>query len=312
VRVNVCVAGLIACLVTVLSTPAANATFPGANGEIAYIRYSPRGGGVTLRTIQPDGAPVRLLATRGLPIDADWTSDGSSVALLLSRKGSVVLQVAATGVRTPVVTVEDIPGAVAIQSVAISPAGDAVVLCVIDAARFGPSLYTVDVDGSNLVRVSDHADCYADWGVGDRIVATNGRDSERPRRIVTMDPDGSNRQAAVVAPILGTGIFVAPSWAPDGSLITYAARYSEHRYDLYVVAGDGNEWHRLTNTPARSEYAPVYSPDGARIAFAQTRLRLFARTAGVDLFSLSVDGGDRRQLTDTPDRNELTRSWQPV
>jgi len=101
VRVNVCVAGLIACLLTVLSTPAAHATSPGANGEIAYIRYSPQGGGVTLRTIQPDGAPGRVLATRGLPIDADWTSDGSSVALLLYRKGSVVLQVAATGDRTP-------------------------------------------------------------------------------------------------------------------------------------------------------------------------------------------------------------------
>jgi TolB protein len=283
------------------SVAPAFASFPGDNGEIAFLRYGR--GALSLRTVHPDGSNGRVITRAQPSVDVEWSPDGASYLLSFFGGNERIVEVdAASGARTRIVRLSEIPGDVfGIESVAYGPVGDAVVFCVIGGQE---SLYTIGVDGSDLSKVSDREDCYADWSATDRIVAVN-----KDRRIVTMDPDGGERQVAVHSPSLGRGLAVAPSWSPDGSHIVYSARVADRRHDLFLVEGDGNGWQRLTDTD-RSEYAPVFSPDGTRVAFTRSGKRPFRGV--IDLFSIGMDGADRLRLTATPNRREFTRSWQAL
>jgi len=54
----------------------------------------------------------------------------------------------------------------------------------------------------------------------------------------------------------------------------------------------------------------VFSPDSARVVFVKTKGRPFSRLEATDIFSVATDGTSTQRLTETPNRNELTRSWQ--
>ena len=73
----------------------AGATFPGTNGEIAYWRsggWRSDESGYSLRTMNPDGSPGRVLwpedsligigLNQAMPYDAEWSPDGSMVAMI--------------------------------------------------------------------------------------------------------------------------------------------------------------------------------------------------------------------------------------
>ncbi|MEJ2150437.1 MAG: hypothetical protein P8Z40_13290, partial [Chloroflexota bacterium] len=66
-----------------------------------------------------------------------------------------------------------------------------------------------------------------------------------------------------------------------------------------------NELTRLTNTPDRNEYYPVWSPDGSRIAFVASG-EDDIQTASV----IDVDGGNLVQLTNGKSRDRHLR-WSP-
>ena len=288
------------------------ATFPGDNGEIAYVRFLPRATSFSIRTVFPDGSPGRRLAPRNTSIDGEWSPDGTALALHVIRgEERIVLQDAATAERTLIVRVNDVPGAEQFESIAFGPTGDALLFCV-RTGRSRTALYTVDADGSNLTAVSDRSDCYADWSSTNRIVATS-RATGIVSRIVTMDPDGTDRLLVVSVPLgsLGEGLSVAPSWAPDGSVFVYAARTDPRStsQDLYVVSGDGSGRTLLTGTGDTTESGPVFSPDGAKIVFVRSRGSAFDGSRS-DLFIMRTDGSGVRRLTDTPKRNEFTRSWR--
>jgi hypothetical protein len=60
-----------------------------------------------------------------------------------------------------------------------------------------------------------------------------------------------------------------PALGPEARLtgrIAWASNRAGGNMDLYAMAADGTGVRRLTTTPA-TEIAPVWSPDGARIAF---------------------------------------------
>ena len=72
---------------------------------------------------------------------------------------------------------------------------------------------------------------------------------------------------------------------------------------MFVVAGDGTGEKRLT--PAQGEYfTPVWSPDGARIAFAGRRVD------NTDVYVMNADGSGERRLT-TNAGNDFDPAWSP-
>ncbi len=241
----------------------AGATFPGGNGEIAYVTQKG-----TVRAVLSDGTGDHRL---GSASDVQYSPDGSTIVLVEdSRHGArIVQQDLVTGDRSVIVKRTDLPKHF-IDSVAFAPDGASVVFC---AQRGTSHLYTVNVDGSGLAEVpSTKGYCYADWSVDDRIVASKGIFKQDGDRLVTtMDPDGSNQEIiATLPPVKGAWdliYFLVPSWAPDGSAVAFTAQHHRIYPDIWAVNADGSGLRKLTDTRRGAESGPVYSPDGALMAF---------------------------------------------
>lgn len=86
--------------------------------------------------------------------------------------------------------------------------------------------------------------------------------------------------------------------SPDGKSIAFV-----WRGDIYIVPSTGGEARQLT-TDAAYETAPVWSPDGRRIAFSSDRF------GGFDVFVTDVEGGTPKRLT-THSANELVKAYLP-
>lgn len=76
-----------------------------------------------------------------------------------------------------------------------------------------------------------------------------------------------------------------PAVSPDGDRIAFA-----YLGDIWIVSSEGGEARQLTRHPAR-DYRPVWSPDGASIAFASDRFGNF------DVYVMPSAGGEADRLT---------------
>jgi hypothetical protein len=93
----------------------------------------------------------------------------------------------------------------------------------------------------------------------------------------------------------------SPAWSPDGSLIAFArTRFGESalRVSIVVANADGSSARTLVSERLKRLgflLEPEWSPDGGRLVFTRWILdeRGYFRPT---LFSVALDGGDRRQL----------------
>ena len=115
---------------------------------------------------------------------------------------------------------------------------------------------------------------------------------------------GAGTAAAVTAVALHlaaqaprTGGVQDPAWAPSGKQLAYSF------YDrIWIAAADGGDGRPLRAGSAAAERDPAWSPDGRSVAFAADA------GAGFDLFVVSADGRDVRQLSRS-DGDERWPSW---
>jgi Tol biopolymer transport system component len=94
-----------------------------------------------------------------------------------------------------------------------------------------------------------------------------------------------------------------PDVSPDGEWVVYSQ--TEPQEDLLLSRLDGSGRRALTNDAARDR-RPRFSPDGTRIAFYSDR------GGSYEVWTISRDGGDLRQLTRDPKRrNARHPAWSP-
>jgi Tol biopolymer transport system component len=166
-----------------------------------------------------------------------------------------------------------------------------------------PQIFTVLPDGTGLRKLTHvtagHAALSPEWSPdGTRIVFT--LDDE----IWVMDADGSHKHPLAHDPdVLNQN----PSWSPDGARILFSrcvSPFGEQRCAVAVMNADGSGMTKLF--AGRSIHMqPVYSPDGAKIAFASTRGGLVSA-----IWVMDGDGTNAHRLT-KPKLQAWAPDWSP-
>jgi serine/threonine protein kinase/Tol biopolymer transport system component len=104
-----------------------------------------------------------------------------------------------------------------------------------------------------------------------------------------MSPPPPESPFALTKLTTDAGLTAFPAISRDGKLLAFASdRGGQADLELWVQHLSGAEPLRLTYNPA-DDYAPVFSPDGARIVYRSDR-------AGGGLYSISSLGGEERLL----------------
>ena len=206
-----------------------------------------------------------------------------------------------------------------------SPDGKRLVFLVNEGERwtFRKIPYTVRADGSALTRIAEDALSIPAWSpdgqqialamnAGDDValftLAADGSDPKLLTTITTREVLESNRTRGVHRYWIHT-----VSWSPDGKHILYSCDVG-----VCVVNLDGD---RVGEAPLRlvanwdGWHIAAWSPDGSRIAVFGALDDIYFGTylsEGIVLYTMAVDGTDRRDLIRLDDDGNLVPASPPL
>jgi Tol biopolymer transport system component len=313
------------CVAGALAAPAyASASFPGANGRIAFV--SSQAGAVdpprNLFTIDPDGSDPAQLTTDNGWGEPSWSADGQKLVAI--QYDSLYVMDADGGGRTLVLTAPNAD----LSSPHFSPSGRRIVYAKAAASDHRPySIRSVRTDGTDrrlVIAGPDYSGLrspeYAPSGP--RIVFEGAPGAEdyssnvAKQGIWTIRPNGSDL-SRVTDPARGWADH-EPDYSPDGEEIVFLRCDREahsYCYDrAWIVRTDGSHRHRVDEVNLQ----PVYSPAGDQLAFTTPDASSLPVCGDIDV--IPVSGGEPSPVTHNCADFEAfgthniayEPSWQPV
>ena len=127
-------------------------------------------------------------------------------------------------------------------------------------------------------------------------------DNRDVKEIHIADYDGANQRRITVTRHLN----ITPSWSPDARALAYTSYRrvaSGGTPDIFISF----LYQGILENPTKgrdSNFLPVYSPDGTRIAFMSNR------DGNPEIYVMNVDGSNVRRLTNHP-AGDVTPTWSP-
>ncbi len=270
-RAALSVLGVTATSLVALGTahpPPAAAVMPGPNGDIAVVTATyqvDQPPTYSIVTVTPNGVVSDVMSPPGFGSVSGltWSPEGGRFAF--EQEGDVWVM-AADGSDAHRVTT----GTGAETDPAWSPDGQELVY----VSNAG-ALWIVGADGTDrrrlpgLIAPARAAD--PDWGRNDQILFTYQASAGSTSTIGALQSNGASNPVSVL--VSETLPVADPTWHPTGNLFAYqkatalTAGGAGRAWDIWqAFAFDGSQRSALVST-ARSEQAPVYSPDGSSLAF---------------------------------------------
>ncbi len=274
----------------ILAMPA-RASFPGANGLIAFERETDGILNFAIDVVRPDGSGRATIVDSGR--SPSWSPDGKRLIFHTFRAGArheelFVVNADGSGLRRIEHPVLD-----AFEP-AWSPDGRRIAFS--SYAKLGINetfeIYVVNADGSGRRRLTRNymRDERPEWSPDGRRIAFQRIGSRGG--IYTIRPNGKGLRR------LTRTHDDAASWSPDGRLIAF------HRFGkgVMVMNADGSNAHLVVV----DAYNPAWSPDGTNLTFT------IAYSFDVNLYVADRDGGNMVQIVADSGQSPSKPDWQPL
>jgi hypothetical protein len=280
----------------------AGATFPGANGRIAFV--SDIGGRNGVYTMNRNGGDVSFVAASSdifFTFQPEWSPDGSRL----------VFSGDATGDRDIYAVNSDGSGLEQLtdhpaddQNPAWSPDGRRIVFSSYRSGGGDADLYVMNADGTgvhNITSTPTAGEFGPDWSPDGRQISFDRYGTTGTQDVWTIDL--VSRRQVNLTPGTPASFDGAAGWSPDGKNLVFGSS-REGGFDLFVMRADGAGVHNIT-PGAGNESEGSWSPDGTSIVFSSDR------TGNYDIFISAADGSDAVNVTRSP-ATELRPTWQPL
>jgi TolB protein len=301
-----------------LAAPAAQATFPGANGKITFTRFV-EGGYQCVYTMNADGSgQAQVGSCEGGDKESAWSPDGKRLAYESGAHNGAIVTANPDGSDVSVVY----DTGVGTRGLGWSPDGQRLVgtyNTMFEYPGSGESeLFTVALDGSgyrSLVKTATLRD--PDWSPDGRKIAFTDPHQTKEfmpltyADIHTVNPDGTGLTLLTAdIPYHGDA---SSSWSPDGSRIAFSSNRDDpegRNEEIYLMNRDGSDPRRLTFDSAR-DLDPAWSPDGEWIVWVRGTGD-WPYAPPTELYAMRKDGSEVTRLTDLGIYHPHDPDWQPI
>lgn len=299
----------------------AYATFPGADGRIAFVGDMPGCSGIC--TVHPDGSGLRLLSSFGSA--PSWSANGRRIVFF----GRWIHTMKADGTdRTKVPSTGGSSFPSAAFSAAFSPSGGRIVYNRYRAnapPRLRGVIYAIRADGTHkrLVFAGRHVPETPGYSPNGKRIVFSGKPNHRAWGIWTIRPDGGGLRPVTTDPnSYGVGSDHYPDWRPDGKKIAFL-RYTDSdprmpSGPVKFVRPDGSGIHATGASGGGARF--LYSPSGDQLVSGALGGPYPYLSDCGDVFTEPVGGGERTIVTDNcatyenggPTGFASNPSWQPL
>ena len=306
----------VAALIAVAAAAPTNATFPGANGRIAYDDYMTG----QVYTINPDGSKRRQLTDtprRLAAADASWSADGKLLVYDVfstndpagpsslwfmnadgSHKRLLIREHRGFRALAPSFT----PNGRKVVFTRCHPEpDDACAIWIVRSNGKHKHALTPFVHGTRDI----HNDFNAQVSPNGRLIAfSRFGGGGIAGQILLMRLDGSH-----VHPITPPKYEAfQPDWSPNGKRIAFSSLVARTGSSVYTMRSTGGDIHRLTKDHfPKNDAQPAYSPNGEKVVFISDRK--YDDGCCVDLFTIGVDGGTDHRIPTKPGGGILDPAW---